>query len=148
MTVRSFFKKIISPFRHWALLLILLPVLELFFMLQFFSRSQWLILLSMLIGGVFGVFVARRECMRHWIELNQLLDHGKFPMVPIINGMLVILGALFMVMPGLLSCLLGLFLLFPLTRFLVATHILLQFEAHRLRTQQRNAHRSPEIIDV
>lgn len=138
-------KRIFSPFWQSALLLVLLPILELFLMLQLIGK--WFTLSSMLVGGLIGVFMARRECLRHWIELNQLLDRGEAPTVPFLNGVLVLLGVLFMILPGLLTCLFGLFLLFPLTRFLVVTHLILQFDSYRLRTRKKNAS-APEIIDV
>ena len=126
--------------------MVLLPILELFLLLAFFG--QWLTLLSMFIGGVVGMYLAHREGTKHWIELNKYLDRGESPTIPIINITLVVVGALFMILPGLLTCLFGLFLLFPLTRFLVATHLVLQFESYRLRTQRGNVSPSPEIIDV
>ena len=142
----SLFHRIISPFWQAALFLVLLPILELFLLLTFFG--QWLTLLSMFIGGVFGVYLAHREGIKHWIELNKCLDNGGSPTMPTINILLVIVGVLFMILPGLLTCLFGLCLLVRLPRFLVATHIVLQFESYRLHTRRGNVSTSPEIIDV
>jgi len=137
--------KIVSPFWQATLFLVLLPILELFLLLHLLGT--WFTLLSMLLGGVIGTLIARKEGIRHWIELNQLLDRGESPTVPILNGMLVFLGVLLMILPGLVTCLFGLFLLFPLTRFLVVTHLVLQFDSYRLRTRKGNTP-PPDIIDV
>ena len=138
--------KIISPFWRWALLLVLIPVLELGFLLYFFGKL--LTLLSMLLGGLLGVFIAQRESTHHWIELNLQLDRGEIPTIPTLHGILILLAALFMILPGLLTDLFGLFLLFPLTRSFVTSYLVLQFEAYRLRTRKGNTPHSPEIIDV
>ena len=139
-------KKIISPFWRWALCLILLPILELFLLLCVWW--QWLILLSMLVSGLLGVFIAWRVGGHYWVELNRQLDRGEIPTLPVLHGVLILAAALLMIMPGLLTSLVGLVLLFPFTRFLVVSHLVLQFEAYRLRTREGNADRSPEIIDV
>lgn len=140
-------KKIISPFWRWALFLVLFPVLDLFL---FFCVFGWqlIILLSMFFSGLLGVFIAWRVGEHYWVELNRQLDRNEMPTLPVIHGVLIMFAALLMIMPGLLTSLIGLVLLFPFTRFIVASHLVLQFEAYRLRTGEGNTSRSPEIIDV
>ena len=137
--------KIITPFWRWALFLILLPIAELFLLLYF---GTLLTLLSMFASGLIGVFIAQREGLRYWIDLNRQLDSGETPTLPVLHGVLVLLAALFMILPGLLTSLFGLFLLFPLTRSFVVSYLVLQFEAHRLRSRKGDAPHSPDIIDV
>jgi UPF0716 protein FxsA len=137
--------KIITPFWRWALFLILLPIAELFLLLYF---GKLLTLLSMFASGLIGVFIAQREGLRYWIDLNRQLDSGETPTLPVLHGVLVLLAALFMILPGLLTSLFGLFLLFPLTRSFVVSYLVLQFEAHRLRSRKGDAPHSPDIIDV
>jgi UPF0716 protein FxsA len=137
----------ISPLWRWALFLVLLPILELFCLL-FVFEWRWLILLSMFVSGLFGVLIAWREGLHYWKELNQQLDRNEIPTLPVLHGVLIMLAALLMIVPGLLTSLIGLVLLFPVTRFFVVSHLVLQFEAYRLRNRERNTVRSPEIIDV
>ena len=139
-------KQLISPFWRWALFLVLLPILELFLLLSF--AGIWLTLLSILICGLVGILIAYREGLRHWTQLNQHLDRGEAPTVHALHGVLVLLATVFMVLPGLLTSLFGLFLLFPLTRSLVVSYLILRFEAYRLQTRKENTPRAPEIIDV
>ena len=134
--------KIITPFWRWALLLILIPVLELFLF------NFWFTLGNMLVSGLLGAFLARREGRRYWIELNQQLDSGETPTLPVLHGVLVLLAALFMILPGILTSLFGLFLFFPLTRSLVVSYLVLQFESYRLRVRKGNASYSPDTIDI
>ena len=140
------FKKLISPFWRLAFYLVLIPLLELSILLFFFGT--WITLLSVLVSGLLGVFLAHREGVRSWIELHRCLDHGETPTLPVLHGVLVLSAALFMILPGLLTSLFGLFLLFPLTRSIVVSHLVLQFEAQRLRNRKGNVPHSPEIIDI
>ena len=142
----SFFNKIITPFWSWALFLILLPVLELFLLLYFVGKL--LTLLSIFVSGLIGVFIARREGLHYWIDLHRQLDRGETPTLPVLHGVLVLLAAMFMIFPGLLTSLFGLFLLFPLTRSIIVSHLVLQFEAYRLRVRKGDTPHSPDIIDV
>jgi UPF0716 protein FxsA len=138
-------KKVISPFWRWALFLVLLPILELFLLLHFGTLFA---LLSMLVSGLLGVFIAQREGLHYWIALNQQLDRGEVPTPPVLHGVLILLAALFMILPGLLTSLFGLALLFRISRSFVVTYLVLQFEAYRLRTRRDTTSHSPETIDV
>ena len=140
------FKRFISPCWRLVFYLVLIPILELFLLL--FFLGQWLTLLSVFVSGLVGVFWAYREGVRSWVELNRCLDRGDPPNVPALHGMLILSAALFMIIPGLLTSLFGLFLLFPLTRSFVVSYLVLQFNAVRLRTQTGNTSHSPEIIDI
>ena len=138
--------KIITPFWRWALFLVLLPILELFLLLHFFGNL--FTLLSIFVSGLVGMYIVQRKGLHYWIELNRQLDHGETPTLPVLHGTLILLAALLMILPGLLTSLLGLFLLFPLTRTFVVSYLVLQFEAYRLRARKENTPHSPDIIDV
>jgi UPF0716 protein FxsA len=139
-------KKIISPFGRWTLFLVLLPILELFIMISFLGTL--LTLLSMLVSGMIGVFVAYRAGLHCWAELNRQLDCGESPMQSVFHGVLILSAATFMILPGFLTSLLGLFLLFRLPRSLVVSYLVLQFKLYRLQTRKQDAPRSPAIIDI
>jgi UPF0716 family protein affecting phage T7 exclusion len=138
-------KKFISPFWRLVLFLVLLPTLELFLLLYFFRT--WVIPL-MFVSGLIGVFIAYREGLHYWIELNRHLDRGETPVLPVLHGILILLAALFMILPGMLTSLFGLFLLFPLTRAFVVSYMVLRFEAYRHQTRPGNVPHSSETIDV
>jgi len=141
----SFLKKFVSPFWRLVLLLVLLPTLELFFSIYFFK--MWVIPL-MFVSGLIGVFIAYREGRHCWKDLNRQLDRGETPVLPALHGILILLAVLFMILPGLLTSLFGLFLLFPITRALVVSYLVLRFEVYRRQTRQENSSHSPDIIDV
>ena len=138
--------KVITPFWRWALFLVLLPILELFLLLYFVGNL--FTLLSIFVSGLIGMYIAQRKGLHYWIELNRQLDNGETPTLPVLHGVLILLAALFMILPGLLTSLFGLFLLFPLTRSFVVSYLVLQFESYRLRIRRGNVPHSPDIIDV
>jgi UPF0716 protein FxsA len=139
-------RKIVTPLGRLILLLVLIPMLELFLWLFFFS--PWITLLCMLISGLFGVIVAYRQGSHYWIELNRCLDRGETPTLPALHGILILSAMFLMIVPGVLTSLFGLLLLFPITRSFIVSYLVLRFEAQRLHTRKSNAPDSPEIIDI
>ena len=137
-----------AAFRFWrtALPLVLIPVAELALMLCFLGTPFTLI--SMLIGGLLGAFFAHRAGVRCWIELNRQLDHGETPTVPALNGVLILLAALLLTLPGLLTSLVGLVLFFPPTRTFIISYIVLQFESHRYHAHRKDTSSQPETLDI
>jgi len=138
-----------AAFRFWrtALPLVSIPVVELALMLSIFPGTLFT-LISMLIGGLLGAFLARQTGVRCWIELNRQLDRGETPTVPALNGVLILLAALLLTLPGLLTSLIGLVLFLPLARTFIISYIMLQFEAQRLHTRKREPPSQQEIIDI
>ena len=137
-----------ATFRFWqtALPLVLIPVAELALML--FFCQPWFIVSSVLVGGLLGAYLARRTGVRCWTELNRQLDRGETPTVPALNGVLILLAAMLLILPGLLTSLIGLVLFFPLTRTVMVSYIALRFNAQRLQTRNRDSQTPPEIIDI
>ena len=137
-----------AAFRFWqtALPLVLIPVAELALML--FFCQPWFTVSSVLVGGLFGAYLARRTGIRCWIELNRQLDCGETPTVPALNGVLILFAAMLLILPGLLTSLIGLALFFPLTRTVIVSYIVLRFNAQRLQTRNRASQTPPEIIDI
>ena len=114
----------------------------------FLFKWWWITPLSVLVFGLLGAILARQQGLYCWIELNKQLDRGETPTVHILNGVLVLLAALLLLLPGVLTSLVGLMLFIPIIRSLVVSYVVLNFEAHRLRSQQKKAPSSPEIIDI
>ena len=142
----SFLKQNFPPFCQWIFFLVLLPVLELFVLLKLFGLP--FTLLSMCLSGLIGLLLAYPKGKFYLAELNQQLDRGETPMLPVLHSVLILLAVFLMILPGLLTSLTGLFLLFPLTRAFVVSYLLLQFEAQRLHTKKNKNSSPPEVIDV
>jgi len=100
------------------------------------------------ISGLIGLLLAYPKGKFYWAELNQQLDRGEIPTLPVLHSIVILLAVFLMILPGVLTSLIGLFLLFPLTRAFVVSYLLLQFEAQRLHAKKNKTSSPPEVIDV
>ena len=103
---------------RWLLAaLVLLPLLEIVVLVAV-GRSiglGWTILL--LVGmAVAGTWLARRETGRTFGALRRAVDSGKMPTDEATDAILVGLGAFLLILPGVISDVVGLVLVLPFTR--------------------------------
>ncbi len=99
------------------LLLIIIPALEigLFVLSGNTIGVPWTILLIIL-SGVLGAWLAKREGLQT-IRLAKLqLEQGQIPSGIILDGLCILVGGIFLLTPGFMTDLLGFLLLFPKTR--------------------------------
>ena len=106
-------------FPRWLLVLLLvaMPLTELYVLIQVGQviGAGWTVL--MLLGSsVVGSWLIRREGSRAWKALNATLAQGRMPTRELADGALVVAGGIFMIAPGFVSDLFGLFLVLPVTR--------------------------------
>ncbi len=103
------------------LLFTLLPLLELFILVKIGGQIGFLpTLLGVIVVGAIGASLARREGFRVLREWQSALAQGRMPDEGVLGGMLVLVGGVLLIAPGVLSDVVGLALLFPPTRKLVA----------------------------
>ena len=99
------------------LLLIGLPALEIWTLAQIGSRLGWLdTLLVLVLVGVLGAALARNEGLRVVERLRNAVAAGRMPEREIVDGLLVLVAGALLVLPGFVSDVVGLAILFPLTR--------------------------------
>lgn len=137
-------------FWRLAIIFILIPILELTIIWILATGVVGILLLSteIVVTGMVGAFLLRRQGRFCWNELNGKLDHGAMPTLTLLNAFLIVLAGALLLTPGLLTDFLGLLLLVPPIRFLVVSHVMLRFEAYRLRTKHRPTPEKPDVIDV
>lgn len=106
------------------LLFTLLPALELYLLIRI---GQWLgpaqTVLLILVTGAIGATLAKREGLS---VLRQTLEEANqgFPSGDrLIEGLLVLVGGLLLITPGVLTDLMGFALIFPFTRRLLAPRL-------------------------
>ncbi|USQ78177.1 FxsA family protein [Ornithinimicrobium faecis] len=78
--------------------------------------GPWWTLGLLVLFVVAGLYLVRRESGRTWKALRQAVDTGKMPGRELADASLVLLGGLFLVIPGFLSDVVGIFLILPFTR--------------------------------
>lgn len=140
-----------SVFYRPAFFLILIPVLDLLGIV-YFSGGAFGFLLPLtttILTAIAGLYLARRQGLRCWIALNECLDRGESPSVPLMHGVLIFLGGVLMLMPGLITDLIGLLLMISPVRALVVVHVRLRFESYRAQSRRYPPPPSPpDVIDI
>lgn len=115
---------------RWFLLLVAATFAELVVLWRFGSLvGFWPTIALIVATGVLGAAMAKREGLRVWAEWRSGLERGAVPAVGLVDGLLVLLGGLLLLAPGLLGDLVGLVLLVPPTRRFVATFVRTRLEA-------------------
>lgn len=115
---------------RWLLVLfVVVPLIELYFLL--FIGSQigfWPTVGIVLVTGVVGAALAKREGLRVWHSYREALAQGRLPDEGIVGGLLVLLGGALLVTPGMLTDVVGFLLLLPQTRRFFADRIRAEIE--------------------
>jgi UPF0716 protein FxsA len=115
------------------LVLIALPVLEIFVIVQVAHAIGGLWTVLLLLGSaVLGMRLLRLRGAKAYRELREAVEAGRPPARQILDGVLSLTGAALLVPPGFVTSAIGLILLLPLTRF-AARWLLLVLVARRWR---------------
>jgi UPF0716 protein FxsA len=98
-------------------LFVLLPLAELALLIQV---GQWIGLgwtLAIVVAtGFAGAALARRQGLRAWLAIQRELREGRMPGATLIDGLLILIGGIVLLTPGLLTDLFGFLLLVPVSR--------------------------------
>ena len=112
-------------FLKLVLLFTLIPLTELYILMQLGAHFGVGITLFVVIGtGVLGAYLAKREGYRILFRMQQEMNAGRMPASQMIDGLLVFAAGVVLLTPGLLTDILGFFILFPYTRSIVKQWIM------------------------
>jgi UPF0716 protein FxsA len=124
--------------RKLLLFFILVPVLELALLIEVGSRlgtGPTLLLLGL--TGLLGAFLARHQGLGALRAAQQQVQRGELPAGPIVDGILILVAALLLITPGLLTDVLGFVLLFGSVRNRLKAYLASEFrrgvEERRIR---------------
>ena len=68
--------------------------------------------------GIFGAFLAKMEGLRVLYSVQRDLQEGKMPTSQLLDGLLILIGAVLLITPGILTDIIGFILVIPSTRAL------------------------------
>ncbi len=98
-------------------LFILLPIVELGILIQV---GEWIglgpTLGIVIVTGFLGATLARRQGLRTWLAIQGELRQGQVPAGAMVDGLLILIGGIVLLTPGILTDLFGFTLLVPATR--------------------------------
>ena len=100
-----------------ALLFIGLPLLELYILIKIGSHLGAFLTIALIIfTGVLGLLLARLEGLRTLHQIRQSLSQGIVPAEEMVDSVLIFVGGVLFVVPGVITDFAALVLLIPFTR--------------------------------
>jgi len=94
-----------------------IPLLEIFVLVQVGQViGPWWTILLLIVSGVLGTWLIRREGGRAWRALSEALQTGRMPAREIADGALILVGGTLMLAPGFVTDAVGMLLILPVTR--------------------------------
>lgn len=107
---------------------IVIPLIELYLLLQLADyTSVAATFLLVVITGIIGSMLARREGVMAWFRFQSALSEGRMPSREIQDGLMIVFAAALLLTPGLLTDLLGFTLLVPWGRDFVRRVVLSRY---------------------
>lgn len=104
-------------FAQLLLLFIAVPLIEVLILIQLGSLYGFWPTIFLVIGtGILGAYLAKIYGLTIWYKIQEDLAAGRMPADKLIDGLLVLIGGVVLLTPGLLTDILGFMLLIPLTR--------------------------------
>ena len=98
-------------------LFIITPLVELAILIQVGKLiGAWETVGLVVITGIHGAVLAQMEGLRIWGALQAELMQGKMPTNRLMDGVLILVGGLLLLTPGILTDILGFSLIIPFTR--------------------------------
>lgn len=112
--------------RFWPLLFFVVPVVEIYFLIQVGSMigAGWTILLVIL-TAIIGVNLLRQQGMQTLMKANQSMARGQVPAMEMMEGFLLAIGGVCLLTPGFFTDALGFLCLLPLSRKAIIRYLLL-----------------------
>lgn len=98
-------------------LFVILPLVELALLIQVGQLIGLGWTLALVIAtGFLGATLARRQGLRAWLAIRSELQNGRAPGGALVDGLLILIGGIVLLTPGILTDLAGFALLVPRTR--------------------------------
>ena len=104
-------------FGRLLLLFITVPLIEVLILIKLGSLFGFWTTIFLVIGtGILGAYLAKLYGLTIWYKIQQDLQAGVMPAEKLIDGLLILIGGIVLLTPGLLTDILGFMLLIPFTR--------------------------------
>lgn len=116
-------------FFRLLLVFVLLPLVELALLIQIGQTIGLAWTLALVVAtGLLGATLARRQGLRAWLAIQTELREGRMPAAALVDGLLVLIGGIVLLTPGILTDLAGFALLVPATRAVLKRRLRRRFE--------------------
>ena len=107
-------------FFYLVLLFTVVPIFELYLLIRVGQYlGAFTTVMIVIFTGIFGAFLAKMEGLRVLYGVQRDLQEGKMPTSQLLDGLLILIGAVLLITPGLLTDVVGFILVIPSTRALL-----------------------------
>ena len=105
------------PWWVLALLFVVLPVLEIYLLIQVGQViGAWWTVLLLIADGFLGAWLMKREGTKAWRALREAVDERRMPAHELADGALILVGGTLLLTPGVVSDIAGFVCVLPFTR--------------------------------
>ena len=105
------------PWWVLALVFVVLPVLEIYLLIQVGQViGAWWTVLLLIADGFLGAWLMKREGSKAWRALREALDDRRMPARELADGALILVGGTLLLTPGFLTDVVGFFCVLPFSR--------------------------------
>lgn len=110
--------KLEGDYMKWLIsLFIVIPAIEIYILLlSGRTIGVWYTFLLILASGIIGAYFAKKQGLKAFQQVSNDIKSGIAPGEAAINGIFVFIGSILVILPGFISDIIGLMLLFGPTR--------------------------------
>ena len=114
-----------NPFSAFLLLLIIVPVVEIYFVIQIGSEiGAFSTVVLIIFTAVLGAYLFRLQGMTTFQRVQASLSRGEIPAIEMIEGAMLLVSAALLLTPGFVTDIVGFICLIPMVRRKFALSIL------------------------
>lgn len=136
-------------FARLLALFICIPLVELYLLFLIGERIGPVPTVALVVvTGFIGASLARQQGFKVWRNIQTELNTGKMPAGELIDGLLVLIGGIVLLTPGLLTDLCGFAMMIPAVRSVVKKRLQARFQIRTDRFHARPNAADDDVIDV
>lgn len=126
----------------------IIPIIELYLLISVGRvigtvETIWLVIVT----GMAGAALAKSQGLKLFLEINQALSAGRVPGQELVEGLIVMIGGITLLTPGLITDLFGLSMLLPFSRRFYARIIIRYFKG-RIISNHKNGKLNAIDVEV
>ena len=124
---------------RWLVVFTVVPLLELYLLVQLARWIDfWPTVAITVVTGILGGLLAKHEGLRVWRQWRDAMQELRMPEQGVLDGLLVLVGGVLLITPGVLTDLTGTLLLLRPTRRFVRRLLLARIDRHLARHVRPN----------
>ena len=140
-------------FGNLLVLFIFVPIVELYLLIQVGARiGPWPTIGLIVLTGFLGAFLARQQGLSTMRKIQEEMGNGRQPTLELLEGMMILIGGVVLITPGIMTDLFGFALLLPGFRKALARKLEAKFAKSMGRASNGKStgfrKRDDDVIDI